>query len=119
MRSKNAFRISAVVMIWLTAALMLFGQAGRGGIMRVLPIMTALDADRNGEISAKEIEDAVAALKKLDKNKDDKLTAEELRPDFGANRSGRGGSGIPDEACESEGNEEDCAGQCAGRADKD
>ena len=33
--------------------------------MRVLPIMTALDADRNGEISAKEIEDAVAALKKL------------------------------------------------------
>ena len=45
--------------------------------MRVLPIMTALDADRNGEISAKEIEDAVAALKKLDKNKDDKLTAEE------------------------------------------
>ena len=64
--------------------------------MRVLPIMTALDADRNGEISAKEIEDAVAALKKLDKNKDDKLTAEELRPDFGANRSGRGGSGIPD-----------------------
>ena len=53
------------------------GQAGRGGFMRVLPIMPALDADRNGEISAKEIEDAVAALKKLDKNKDDKLTAEE------------------------------------------
>ncbi|SVC29187.1 uncharacterized protein METZ01_LOCUS282041, partial [marine metagenome] len=31
------------------------GQAGRGGFMRVLPIMTALDADRNGEISAEEI----------------------------------------------------------------
>ena len=72
------------------------GQAGRGGFMRVLPIMTALDADRNGEISTEEIEDAVAALRKLDKNKDDKLTAEELRPNFGANRSGRGGSGIPD-----------------------
>ena len=64
--------------------------------MRVLPILTALDADGNGEISAEEIEDAVAALKKLDKNKDDKLTAEELRPSFGGNRSGRGGSGIPD-----------------------
>jgi len=68
------------------------GQAGRGGFMRVLPIMIALDADRNGEISTEEIEDAVAALRKLDKNKDDKLTAEELRPNFGANRSGRGGS---------------------------
>ena len=72
------------------------GQAGRGGFMRVLPVMTALDADRNGEISAEEIEDAMAALKKLDKNKDDKLTAEELRPNFGGNRSGRGASGIPD-----------------------
>jgi Ca2+-binding EF-hand superfamily protein len=72
------------------------GQAGRGGFMRVLPIMTALDADGNGEISDAEIKDAVAALRKLDKNKDDKLTAEELRPNFGGNRSGRGGSGIPD-----------------------
>ncbi len=72
------------------------GQAGRGGFMRVLPIMTALDADGNGEISDAEINGSVAALKKLDKNKDNKLTAEELRPSFGANRSGRGGSGIPD-----------------------
>ena len=64
--------------------------------MRLLPIMTALDADGNGEISTEEIEDAVVALKKLDKNEDDKLTAEELRPSFGGNRSGRGGSGIPD-----------------------
>ena len=71
------------------------GQAGRGGFMRVLPIMTALDADGNGEISDAEINGSVAALKKLDKNKDNKLTAEELRPNFGANRSGRGGSGIP------------------------
>ena len=64
--------------------------------MRVLPIMTALDADGNGEISDAEIKDAVAALRKLDKNKDDKLTVEELRPSFGGNRSGRDGSGIPD-----------------------
>ena len=53
--------------------------------MRVLPIMTALDADGNGEISDAEINGSVAALKKLDKNKDNKLTAEELRPNFGGN----------------------------------
>ena len=70
------------------------GQAGQGGIMRTLPIMTTLDADRNGEISAEEINGAAAALRKLDKNKDGKLTAVELRPSFGRDRSGRGG--IPD-----------------------
>ena len=69
-------------------------QAGRGDRMRVLPIMAALDADGNGEISDAEINGSVAALKKLDKNKDSKLTAEELRPNFGGNRGGRGGSGI-------------------------
>jgi uncharacterized protein YuzE len=39
----------------------------------MLPVMTVLDADQDGEISAKEIENAVAALKGLDKNKDGKL----------------------------------------------
>ncbi len=53
--------------------------------------MTALDADGNGEISAKEIENAVAALKKLDKNGDGKLSGEEIRPDFGGRRPGFGG----------------------------
>ena len=72
------------------------GQAGQGSFMRTLPIMTALDADRNEEISAEEIKGAVAALRGLDKNKDGKLTAEELRPSFSGNRRGRGGSGIPD-----------------------
>ena len=56
--------------------------------------MAALDADGNGEISAEEIKGAVAALKKLDKNKDGKLTEDELRPSFGGSRSGgRGGRG--------------------------
>ena len=83
-------------MVWLAAALSLFGQAEQGGIMRTLPIITTLDADGNGEISRAEIRDSVAALQKLDKNKDGKLTADELRPNFGANRSGRRvGSGIP------------------------
>jgi hypothetical protein len=72
----------------------------------MFPIMAALDADGNGEISAEEIKAAPAALKKLDKNKDGKLTEAELRPTFpgfggsrggsdrgGSSRGGRGGFG--------------------------
>ena len=51
------------------------------------PLVIALDADKDGVISAKEIENAAAALKTLDKNNDGKLTREELRPQF----DGRGG----------------------------
>ena len=63
------------------------GQGGPGGFMRMFPVMSALDSDGDGEISPEEIKGAVAALKKLDKNKDGKLTEDELRPNFG----GRGG----------------------------
>ena len=44
------------------------------------PLETALDADRDGEISGSEIDNASAVLKKLDKNGDGKLTPEEYRP---------------------------------------
>lgn len=67
------------------------GPGGPGGFMRMFPVMAALDADEDGEISAKEIENAVAALKALDKDKNGKLTEDELRPNFG----GRGGFGGP------------------------
>jgi hypothetical protein len=50
------------------------GFAGPSGFN----LMTALDADKDGKISAKEIENAVAALQKLDKNKDGKLSPEEI-----------------------------------------
>jgi Ca2+-binding EF-hand superfamily protein len=50
-------------------------------MMARMPLMMALDADGNGEISSSEIEGAVAALKKLDKNSDGKLTMEELMPE--------------------------------------
>ena len=56
-------------------------QPGRGRFGRSQhPVVTALDADRNGEISAAEIAGAAEALKKLDKNKDGKLAREEMRP---------------------------------------
>ena len=62
------------------------------------PLIIALDANRDGEISAEEIENATAALKKLDKNGDGKLTRDELRPEgapgFGGPGQGRlGGQG--------------------------
>ncbi|HCK71786.1 MAG TPA: hypothetical protein DHW38_09415, partial [Planctomycetaceae bacterium] len=79
------------------------GQPGRGGAgagggvapgqMRLppIPVLMVLDADRNGEISTKEIEAAAQALRKLDRNRDGKLTTEELMPQFG--RGGAGGAG--------------------------
>jgi Ca2+-binding EF-hand superfamily protein len=54
------------------------------------PIMQALDADGDGELSAKEIENATAALKTLDKDNDGKLTREELRPAPGGRGPGQG-----------------------------
>lgn len=53
---------------------------GGPGFMRALPIMAALDANRDGKISSDEIANASAALKTLDKNNDGELTFEELRP---------------------------------------
>ena len=59
-----------------------------------LPVIAALDANRDGEISASEIENATAALKKLDHNKDGKLDLAEMRPtDFGPPEGGRGDFG--------------------------
>jgi hypothetical protein len=54
------------------------------------PIIAALDANGDGTIDATEINNAPAALRKLDKNSDGKLTREELRP---ANREGQRADG--------------------------
>lgn len=69
------------------------GGPGGGNIMQFLPVLVALDADKNGEISTEEINNATAALKTLDKNGDGKLTEEELRPNFPGGQGGRGGRG--------------------------
>ena len=57
------------------------------------PLMQALDANQDGVIDAAEINNAVAALKKLDKNGDGRLSQDELRPEGGF--GGRGGFGGP------------------------
>jgi hypothetical protein len=69
-------------------------ERGRGGpdIMRMIPVMAALDKDGDGVISSDEIAGAVAALKTLDKNNDGRLDGEELRPAFGG-PGGPGGRG--------------------------
>lgn len=60
------------------------------------PMMVALDADRDGVISSKEIANAAAALGTLDANQDGQITRDELRPPrdqrppAGPPREGRG-----------------------------
>lgn len=67
------------------------GRPG-GGFQMPNPVLGALDANRDGEISADEIKNAAKALSKLDRNRDGKLSREELRPQFGR----PGGEGRPD-----------------------
>lgn len=59
------------------------GRGGFGGFNPPDPsgivIMAALDADKDGTLSANEIANATAALKKLDKNGDGKVGQEEIR----------------------------------------
>ena len=63
------------------------GQPGRGGPQN--PLLQAFDTDRDGTLSAAEIDAAAAKLRERDANKDGKLTADELPRGPG----GRGGAG--------------------------
>lgn len=55
------------------------GMMGRGGPVGG-PLLEVLDADRDGELSASEIQRASEAVKALDRNRDGQLTPDELRP---------------------------------------
>ena len=61
------------------------GRGGQGGG----DLFRLLDVDRDGKLSAKEIDGAVAALMKLDANKDGTLDAQELAI-RGGGRRGQG-----------------------------
>lgn len=52
------------------------------------PLVSRLDADSDGEISAEEIEGAVAVLESLDSNGDGELTPEEFDPEGSSRRGG-------------------------------
>ena len=62
------------------------GRGGFGGFLPEPPpgivIMAALDADKDGALSASEIANAAAALKKLDKNGDGKVSQDEIRTEL-------------------------------------
>lgn len=74
---------------------------GRGGFGGGFPpeffpgivIMAALDADKDGALSADEIAKATAALKKLDKNGDGKVGRDEIRTELEKLRPPRGERG--------------------------
>ena len=71
------------------------GEPGRPGAgpMVALPVLKALDADGDGEISKSEIEGAAKALSALDKNGDGKLSRDEILPNFtGSGNPGRAGA---------------------------
>lgn len=70
-------------------------RGGRGDfrarMMRLMPVIAALDADGNGVISKEEIANAAVALRTLDKDEDGKLSEDELRPDLSSMFGGGGG----------------------------
>ncbi|MDA1232252.1 MAG: EF-hand domain-containing protein, partial [Planctomycetota bacterium] len=69
------------------------GFGGGEGFRIPNPLLQALDKDKDGTLSADEIENAAAALKTLDKNNDGKIDQSETRPNFEG--MGRGGFGGP------------------------
>lgn len=71
------------------------GPRGPGGFMRFIPMLAALDADKDGVIAAGEIDAAAKSLAGLDRNGDGRLTEDETRPPMGEGRGRFGGS--PDE----------------------
>ncbi len=56
------------------------GKGGKEGKRPAPPVVSALDASGDGVIDAKEIAGAPQELKKLDKNSDGKLAADEIHP---------------------------------------
>ena len=73
-----------------------FGGPGRGGpglMLRMPPVLTALDTNEDGEISMQEIAAGATTLLQLDENGDGELAGEELWPDLGGPGGfGRGGA---------------------------
>ena len=67
------------------------GRSGgriRGGAMRFMPVNRVLDVNEDRELSESEIKNASAMLVKLDENKDNQLTSNEVSPQFGRRSRG-------------------------------
>lgn len=78
---KTSHRLLALLApLTLAGALVAQPPHGGGGPRGGNPVVRALDADKNHEISAAEIAGAAAAIRTLDANKDGTVSADELRP---------------------------------------
>ena len=103
---ERMIRFTAVGLIFTVAFTMQAqpsGAGGRGPGGMIIPVMAALDEDKDGVFSTSEIENAEKSLIALDKNGDGKLDINELRPSFGSpggrsSSKGRGGSRRGDRA---------------------
>ncbi len=62
------------------------GPRGEMNFIRMDAILSAVDADGNGVLSADEIRNAAQSIAKLDKNRDGKITREEAMPPTGQGR---------------------------------
>ena len=97
MRLSNAGMIMFLTASWMSSTQLQAQTRGeraqeekRGGFtMPPPPIVSAIDTDGDGEISADELSNAVAGLKALDKDDNGELAGPELMPDFGRGRGGR------------------------------
>lgn len=73
------------------------GRSGQGrqSMMQRLPVMAALDSDKDGKISQEEIANASSSLLALDKDGNGKLDSAEMQPEggFGGGRGQRGDTG--------------------------
>lgn len=65
------------------------------GRFQLPPVIAALDADKNGRVSAEELTNAPESLKLLDKNGDGELTFDELLPHGPPPRGDEQGEGGP------------------------
>ena len=81
------------LLIFVAAAVAGCAQGPPRDYMRMHPILSALDGDQDGEISAKELANADKVLAKLDKDGDGQLSREETRMNFGPGGGPGGGRG--------------------------
>lgn len=88
-----------VIPIMALAAVAALAQEGPGGgrmsFIRMSPILNAVDVNQDGVLSAKEIANAPAQLRKLDRDGDGQLSREEAGIQMGFGRGGRGGGRGP------------------------
>lgn len=64
------------------------GPPSMNEMMSRIPVLAALDTDRDGTISAKELAAAPRTLRKADRNGDGDISAEEMRPTFAGQNFG-------------------------------